>query len=181
MLTDSHGKTVLSSQHPNPRSETIWRASANLIRHSHAPPPENLPGAQPKAIGPTAGGNWPHRRWQSAPPQVAVGPTAGGSRPHRRWQVVAAEDYPPPAHNHPRLQDQKRSAPQSLIPVSCFLIPVFCFLIPVFCPPPPPTPRGYHFPKTLQIISVNGQINALTAHGESQVLKGHDFSRAANT
>ena len=166
MLTDSHGKTVLSSQHPNPRSETIWRASANLIRHSHAPPPENLPGAQPKAIG----------------------PTAGGSRPHRRWQVVAAEDYPPPAHNHPRLQDQKRSAPQSLIPVSCFLIPVscflipvFCFLIPVFCPPPPPTPRGYDFSKTLQIISVNGQINALTAHGESQVLKGHDFSRAANT
>jgi hypothetical protein len=93
-LSDSHGKTVPSTQHPHPRNEATRRASANLIRHSHAPPPENLPGAQPKAIG----------------------PTAGGSRPHRRWQVVVAEDYPPPAHNHPMLHDQRRSAPPFLTP-----------------------------------------------------------------
>ena len=149
-LTSSIPRGGLPAQSPRalrfprknrPQQPTPQPAQRNNLESISEPHPAFTRPAARKPSRSAAEGNWPHRRWQLAPPQVAVGPTAGGSRPHRRWQVVAAEDYPPPAHNHPRLQDQKRSAPQSLIPVSCFLIPVFC--------PPSPYPPGVSFSQNL--------------------------------
>ena len=63
-------------------------------------------GRWPKAVGPTAGGSWPHRRWRLAPPQVA---RTSALPPSTNHKCPVREHSPNPA-----------ALPCSLIPIPCF-------------------------------------------------------------